>query len=285
MADADWVDVPVAGLQDATYLNSRKQIVVDALDRQRVLDRTNAGVPPGAPPRAPNRFPDSKGMHTTHFSVVDKFGNMIAMTSTLENMWGSFHTVPGRGFLLNNELSDFSPSGGPNRAEGGRRRRRTALPPMDTTFGGKRPLSSMTPTLVFRDPGAGQGEVRRAFGEPWIALGSPGGWRIICSVLNVVLGILDFGKGHLVNSNSTSLMTTMLQEAIDLPRVATNNAGSWRFEKTFLDNTQLMQALEAAGVNSTVEWGGGAVAAVSRGSSGFLAAAADSRRDGGAVSF
>jgi len=110
------------------------------------------------------------GSNTSHISIVDDKGNMVSFTTTIEAVFGSGMVVPGRGFVLNNELSDFD--GEPKDATG--RLKANAPGP------GKRPRSSMTPVFVFRE------------GRPVLIVGSPGGPKIIAAVLNVFLNYLDF---------------------------------------------------------------------------------------------
>src|SRR5437868_8479319 len=124
--------------------------------------------------------------HTTHYSVVDPEGNAAAVTTTLNESFGSGVTVGGLGFLLNDEMDDF-----------------TAKPGMPNTYGlmqgpanaigpGKRPLSAMTPTIVLKD------------GKLFLLLGSPGGPRIITTVANILMGVVDYGMD--------------IQEAVNAPR-------------------------------------------------------------------
>ena len=110
---------------------------------------------------------DREGLSTTHLSTADRFGNVVSYTLTIEQTGGSGITVPGRGFLLNNELTDFSldPAAGDPNAPGP----------------GKRPRSSMSPTIVLKD------------GQPWLSVGSPGGSTIITTVLQILLQRFDFG--------------------------------------------------------------------------------------------
>lgn len=131
-----------------------------------------------------------ESLHTTHFAIVDRWGNMVSYTTTIEYTWGSGITVPGYGFLLNNELTDFNflPSADP--AEGN--------PGANDVAPFKRPRSSMAPLLLLKDD------------QPVAAYGSPGGATIINSVLNVTLNFIDHG------------MT--MQQAIDAPRLSVTNA-------------------------------------------------------------
>jgi gamma-glutamyltranspeptidase/glutathione hydrolase len=180
LADADFFDVPAAGLLDVAYARRR----AGAIDWDGPLAPVEAGLPPGVA-RLPGRGAHRERPSTTHLSVVDAERNMVALTSSVEQAFGSGMVVPGRGFLLNNQLTDFSArptdkQGRPiaNRAQGGRRPRRTALDGAGA-MGGKRPRSSMAPTFVFRG------------GKPLLALGSPGGSRIIQYVARVLLDVLE----------------------------------------------------------------------------------------------
>jgi gamma-glutamyltranspeptidase/glutathione hydrolase len=124
---------------------------------------------------APGVAPVEESPDTTHYSVMDADGNVVSNTYTLNFSFGSGIAVEGAGFLLNNEMDDFvSKPGVPNAFGllGDEANAVTAL---------KRPLSSMTPTIVFAD------------GEPWFATGSPGGSRIITSVLQMIVNVLDHG--------------------------------------------------------------------------------------------
>ena len=157
---------------------------------------------------APAPPSDKKG--TTHLVVVDSQGNVVSMTTTIEENFGSGVVVPNRGFLLNNELTDFTatPADGTgrlyaNRPQGGVRERRTAVQRGDyTSTGGKRPMSSMSPTILFNT----------STGLPVLALGSPGGSSIIGTVLNGLINFADGGQ--------------CIADAVASPRVISQNAGS-----------------------------------------------------------
>ena len=122
----------------------------------------------------PGMYINPESMETTHFSIADKFGNVISNTYTINSAFGSGVTIKGTGILMNNEMDDFSGQPG--------------VPNQFGLLGGianeiepaKRPLSSMTPTLVFDKD------------EPFLAIGSPGGSRIITAVLQIILNIVDF---------------------------------------------------------------------------------------------
>ena len=122
---------------------------------------------------APGVAPLSESDDTTHFSVIDIDGNVVANTYTLNFSFGSGIAVAGAGFLLNNEMDDFSAKAGVPNAYG------LLGGDANAVAAGKRPLSSMTPTIVFAD------------GEPWFATGTPGGSRIITSVLQMIVNMID----------------------------------------------------------------------------------------------
>ena len=162
LGDPDAVHVPVAGLTSKDYA-ARLRAGIDPR-RARPSSEIRVGTP--APP---------EGDNTTHFSVVDRFGNAVANTYTLNLSYGVGLVADGTGILLNNELDDFA-----------------AKPLAPNAFGlvgfdanapgpGKRPLSSMTPTIVLKD------------GRPFLVTGSPGGSRIITAVLQMVVNTIDFG--------------------------------------------------------------------------------------------
>lgn len=184
MADSDFVDVPVKGLLDTVYLESR----ADMIDLTAASEKRTAGEPPRdhASLFTPLQNPDRPG--TSHIVIRDQYGNALSMTTTIETFFGSRVFV--RGFLLNNELTDFdrAPKVGDrwvaNRVEGG-----------------KRPRSSMSPTIVMKE------------GEPYLLIGSPGGSRIINYVAKTIVAILDWEMdpqdaietGHFVHRNGSSL--------------------------------------------------------------------------------
>jgi gamma-glutamyltranspeptidase/glutathione hydrolase len=163
LADDAFVDVPVAGLLNPEYIKERSALI----DPEKARADYPAGNPPGAMPRTAAISSEVAG--TTHFTAVDRNGNIANMTSTIEGPFGS-QLVAG-GFFLNNELTDFTFSPEKNGA-----------PVANRVMGGKRPLSSMSPTIVFdRD------------GRAVLALGSAGGKRIIMHVTKTLIGVIDFG--------------------------------------------------------------------------------------------
>jgi len=124
--------------------------------------------------------------HTTHYSVVDADGNAVAVTTTINDWFGSRVTADGLGFLLNDEMDDFSVKPGVPNSDGLIQGSANAIGP------GKRPLSSMTPTIVVHD------------GKTVMVLGSPGSSKIITTVANVLMGVVDYGMN--------------IQESVNAPR-------------------------------------------------------------------
>ena len=202
MADNDYVPVPIKGLLDPTYLGARA----------RLLGGTTAliNTPPGKP-KFDHSFNYISGKalerpSTTHISIVDSSGNALSMTSTIENAFGSRLMV--RGFLLNNELTDFSAIS-----------HRNGVPVANRVEPGKRPRSSMAPTIVLKD------------GKPVLVLGSPGGSRIIPYVAKTIIAHIDWGLD--------------VQKAVSLPHL-TNRFGIFDIEQG-TSVTGLASRLEAIG--------------------------------------
>ena len=188
LGDPDFAKIPVAQLLDKKYadawresINGNRASVSAQLKRPsnvfNELDRVSAlGAALGGH--------DSD--NTTHYSVIDKEGNAVAVTTTLNDLFGSRVTAEGLGFLLNDEMDDFSSKPGAPNAYG------LVQGEANAVGGNKRPLSSMTPTIVVKD------------NKPYLILGSPGGGRIISTVANIVMGVIDYGL-H-------------IQEAVNAPR-------------------------------------------------------------------
>ena len=165
LADPDFVSVPVKGLLDLAYLHERAALI----DLMKASDKVAPGQPPGIGASGLADDDSVERSSTTHISAFDRYGNVASMTSSIEFAFGSALMV--RGFLLNNQLTDFSFS--PVRA---------GLPVANRVEPGKRPRSSMAPTVVFDDTG-----------RPILAIGSPGGSRIICYVAKSLIGVIDWG--------------------------------------------------------------------------------------------
>nr|HPQ96062.1 gamma-glutamyltransferase family protein [Thiolinea sp.] len=201
MGDADFVTVPVAGLINGDYLRERARLI-----GARDMGTAEAGVPPAAD-RNWQSADSPEQNSTTHFSIVDAEGNGFSMTSSIEMGFGS--TLMVRGFLLNNQLTDFSFSP----EENGEKVANRVQP-------GKRPRSSMSPFMVFNPQG-----------DLVMLIGSPGGSRIIEYVAQTLLGVLDWKLD--------------IQQAIDLPHYVNRNGGTDLEENTAA--VELKPALEALG--------------------------------------
>jgi gamma-glutamyltranspeptidase/glutathione hydrolase len=173
VGDPAFVKVPIAGLLDPAY-HARLRATIDP-EKATPSSMVKPGKPAG-----------SESMETTHYSVVDSEGNAVAVTYTLNGGFGNGITVPGLGFLLNNEMDDFSAKPGTPNMFGLVQGENNAIQP------GKRPLSSMTPTIIEKD------------GKLFMTAGAPGGSRISTAVMQVILNVIDFGMN--------------VQDAIDAPR-------------------------------------------------------------------
>ena len=163
LGDSDFVDVPVKGLLDKAYLAERRQLISPF----GAAGRYEPGTPPGAKPRA--EAPPVKEQGTTHFVAVDAAGNVVSMTSTVESIFGS--QLIANGYFLNNELTDFDLAPA-----------KDGIPTQNRVQAGKRPLSSMSPTIVYGPDG-----------KVVLAVGSAGGKRIIMHVTKTLIGVLDWG--------------------------------------------------------------------------------------------
>ncbi len=235
LGDLDFYDVPIDWLMSKDYAKE----LAAGIDIHKA--KPSAEIAPGIAPA-------KESIDTTHFSVIDRDGNMVANSYTLNFSFGSGLSVDGAGFLLNNEMDDFvSKAGVPN------------------AFGliggiansievGKRPLSSMTPTMVFKD------------GEPILATGSPGGSRIIMSVLQMIVNVID----HQMNISVASSAPRMHHQW--LPDVVQLESG---FSPDTIRELQ-RRGHRVQGSSSTI----GNVQTVSRREDYFLGAA-DPRRPGG----
>jgi gamma-glutamyltranspeptidase / glutathione hydrolase len=209
VADPDYVDVPTRGLLSDPFAADRRSLITDSAlpTPQDPGDpwKYNGGHGHG---KAMATSSDAEGPSTTHLTVADRWGNVVSYTFTIEQIGGSGIVVPHRGFLLNNELTDF------NFATG------TANSPAP----GKRPRSSISPTLVF------------SHGRPVEALGSPGGATIITTVLQILVNQVEFGQS--------------LPDAVAAPRASQRNAEPTPAEPAFI--AQDGSALEAKGHSFSV---------------------------------
>ena len=183
LGDSDFSPVPVEQLIDKKYAAAwRASIEQDQATSSAKLRRPAGFLPP--PPKVGLEAKEHR--NTTHYSVVDADGNAVAVTTTLNDSFGSYVTADGLGFLLNNEMDDFAAKQGEPNTYG------LIQGPANTIAPGKRPLSSMSPTIVLKD-----GKLR-------MVLGSPGGSRIITTVANIFLSVADGGLN--------------IQQAVDAPR-------------------------------------------------------------------
>ncbi len=174
LGDPDFVKNPISALLAPSYVQARRATI----DPEH--GTPSDSVKPGLPA-------ENEGTNTTHYSIVDEEGNAVAVTYTLNDAYGSGVTLPGAGFLLNDEMDDFTAKPGtPNMFELVQGEANAIAP-------GKRPLSSMVPTIIVKD------------GKPFLVLGAPGGPVIITAVLQVILNVIDFGMN--------------VQDAVDFPRV------------------------------------------------------------------
>jgi gamma-glutamyltranspeptidase/glutathione hydrolase len=246
VGDPAFEDVPTEGLLSQSFADSRACLVRDDAVLQSPLapgdprDPTPCDNGTGA---APTTY---EGENTTHLTVADRWGNVVAYTLTIEQTGGSGITVPGRGFLLNNELTDFSfaPAA-------------SGVHDPNLPGPGKRPRSSMSPTIVLRD------------GLPVVAVGSPGGATIITTVLQTLTGHLDRGLP--------------LVDAIAAPRASQRNTATTDLEPG-LWNSPLRGELEALGHTFKQNPEIGAATGVQRLPDGrWLAAAETVRRGGGSA--
>jgi gamma-glutamyltranspeptidase/glutathione hydrolase len=241
VADPAYVDVPVSGLLSLDFAATRRALIGPTAAPRPVA----AGDPrPYETTPPPVTVPTVQRIgSTTHLTVADDEGNVVSYTFTIEQIGGNGVVVPGHGFLLNNELTDFAIDDpeAPNRVEGG-----------------KRPRSSMAPTIVQRD------------GEPLLALGSPGGATIITTVAQVLYDRLGLGSP--------------LPDAIAAPRVSDRNAAEAGAERAFMASPEgqalastyghALEEVEEIGSVAAVEW---------LGADRLLAAAEPTRRGGGSA--
>jgi gamma-glutamyltranspeptidase / glutathione hydrolase len=188
MGDPDFSKIPIAQLVDKHYAAAWREAIDPAkatpskeLQRPAIFSALEQYA------RAhPAAIPPPEGNHTTHYSVMDADGNAVAVTTTINDWFGSRVTADGLGFLLNDEMDDFSSKPGVPNADGLIQGEANAIGP------GKRPLSSMTPTMVVHE------------GKVVMVLGSPGSSKIITTVANVLMGVVDYGMN--------------IQEAVNAPR-------------------------------------------------------------------
>ncbi len=236
LADSDFVPVPVEGFLDKAYLAKRRTLI----HRKKDLGKAYAGK------LTADKLAQNESIaqpNTSHISIIDQFGNALSMTTSIEMGFGS--TVMVDGFLLNNQLTDFSlvPS-------------RNGKLVANRLEGGKRPRSSMTPVIVLKD------------GEVFAVLGSPGGSRIINYVGYALIGLLDYGMD--------------MQQVVNLPRVSNRNGATSLEKNTKLE--QIKAQLEQFGHNvRMVNMTSGIHGILRTDKHGKYQGAADPRREGTAI--
>ncbi|RCK36688.1 gamma-glutamyltransferase [Thalassospira profundimaris] len=234
MADIDFVPMPLTGLLDKAYLAERAEL----LKGNTALGSVDAGLPSFSHAM---RLVDDEAIElpsTSHFSIVDSYGNVVSMTTTVENGFGSRLMV--NGFMLNNELTDFS-----------FRTHKDGVPIANRLEPGKRPRSSMAPTIVMKD------------NKPFVAVGSPGGSRIIGYVAQSVIAMIDWKMPP--------------QDAINMPHLV-NRFGTFDIEAGTKAEA-LKPELEAMGFKTSVQDLNSGIHAIMITENGLIGGA-DPRREG-----
>ena len=216
MGDPDFSKIPVAQLIDKRYgaawresINPAHASVSKDLVRPAIFSQLEQYADAHFPPSAV-----AETNHTTHYSVVDPEGTAVATTTTLNDTFGSRVTAEGLGFLMNDEMDDFAAKAGVPNMYG------LIQGPANAVGPGKRPLSAMTPTIVLKD------------GKLFLVLGSPGGPRIITTVANILMGVVDYGMN--------------IQEAVDAQRFHQQ----WLPDITYLEqgfSADIVKGLEGMG--------------------------------------
>jgi gamma-glutamyltranspeptidase/glutathione hydrolase len=234
LGDPDFIKVPVKPLLDTTYIKSR----ISSMDFTKATLSSDISA---------GQFPGYESPETTHYSIVDAAGNAVSITTTLNNSFGSKVFVGGAGFLLNDEMDDFSAKAGAPNIYGLVGSKANEIQPM------KRMLSSMTPTIITQN------------GQLKMVVGTPGGSTIITSVFQVVLNVLEFGMN--------------MQQAVEYPRFHQQ----WKPEPTRIEANRLssvqMERLKQKGYEFSNSASIGLVEGILVLPSGKLQGGADSRGD------
>lgn len=234
LGDPDFVKVPLKPLLDTNYIKNR----ISSLDFNKATLSSDVSA---------GQFPGYESPETTHYSIVDAEGNAVSITTTLNNSYGSKVFVGGAGFLLNDEMDDFSAKAGAPNSFGLIGSKANEIQPM------KRMLSSMTPTIITEK------------GKLKMVVGTPGGSTIITSVFQVVLNVLEFGMN--------------MQQAVEFPRFH----HQWKPEQTRLElnrlSTNQVERLKQKGYEFSNSTSIGLVEGILVMPSGKLQGGADSRGD------
>jgi len=202
LADPEYIDAPLAGFLSKDFAATRRALISlqkaapGAVAAGNPYAFQNDPSVPLLPPVRASIRPPPESLHTTHLTVSDKEGNVVAYTFTIESWGGSGIVVPGYGFLLNNEMTDFDFAG----------------PHPNVPEAGKRPRSSMAPTIALKD------------GKPAFSMGSPGGATIITTVLQTIVNYVDFGMP--------------MRQAVDAPRISQRNTPDTSVEPGFGGSAQ-----------------------------------------------
>lgn len=263
LGDPDFSKIPVAQLIDKKYgVAWRASIETGRATPSRDLERPAIFAELEQYAAAhPQPQIVHEGPHTTHYSAVDVEGNAVAVTTTINDWFGSRVTADGLGFLLNDEMDDFSAKPGSPNSDGLIQGAANAIGP------GKRPLSSMAPTIVVHN------------GKPFLVLGSPGSSKIITTVANVLMGVIDYGMN--------------IQEAVNAPRFHNQwlpdvvNVEQWFSPDTVQSLRKMGYTVQFGlhdGSDVSPYWGDAECIAVDPGSGDRLGAA-DYRNSGMAVGY
>lgn len=242
LGDPDFYNVPMKWLTSKQYADN----VRATIDTLKASESKNI---------SHGKSPARESEQTTHYSVVDKWGNCVSVTTTINGGFGSYVAVDGAGFLLNNEMDDFSAKPGAPNMFGALGNIANEIQP------GKRMLSSMTPTIVAKD------------GKPFMVIGTPGGTTIITTVMQVICNVIDFGMN--------------IQEAIDAPRIH----HQWSPDITHYERRGLsfdtVEKLESMGHKLSQRRGtsGLAEGIIIDSEKGFFYGATDSRGYGAAIGY
>ena len=252
MGDPDFAKVPVAQLIDKKYAAAwRDSIDPRHASASKELKRPSFSELERVAQSQP--APISEPQNTTHYSVVDADGNAVAVTTTLNDSFGSRVTAEGLGFLLNDEMDDFTAKQGVPNTYG------LIQGPANAIAPAKRPLSAMTPTIVLKD------------GKLFLVLGSPGGPTIITTVANILIGVVDFGLD--------------IQEAVNAPRFH----NQWLPDEILVEDRlspDTMNVLRSKGHKLKLEhfWGDGECVMIDP-KTGERLGASDGRNNGKAVGY
>jgi gamma-glutamyltranspeptidase/glutathione hydrolase len=255
LGDSDFSQIPVAQLIDKKYADGWRQ----SLEMMRATESRDVHRPSGfgeldRPASLHPPFMGRESNNTTHYSVVDEQGDAVAVTTTLNDSFGSAVTAGKLGFLLNDEMDDFTSKPGVPNGYGLIQGEANAIAP------GKRPLSAMSPTIVLKD------------GKLFMVLGSPGGPRIISTVANILMGVIDYGLD--------------IQQAVNAPRFH----HQWQPDEIDIEKNGIspdtIKLLQARGhkIKTEIYWSEGECIAVDP-KTGELLGAPDGRSGGKAVGY